>query len=55
MAGWAIYSNLADPLYRKLLGMRTIPKPYFSGSPEALGNLYRRMGAPQSGQAWPAQ
>jgi spermidine synthase len=55
IAGWAIYSNLSDPIYRKMLGMRQLPRPYFTGSKESLDNLYRRMYSPQSGQAWPAQ
>jgi len=55
VAGWAIHANMADPLYRKILAMRKIPRPYFTGSEAALGELYRRMHAPQAGQVWTGQ
>jgi len=47
VAGWAIYSNLADPLYRKIMAMRKPPKAYFTGSPAALARLYGEMQSPQ--------
>jgi spermidine synthase len=55
VAGWAIYSSMADPLYRKILGMRKLPVPYFTGSPQTLNMLSSKLFAPQSGQAWTGQ
>jgi spermidine synthase len=55
VAGWAIYSNMADPLYRKILGMRKLPVPYFTGSPQSMGMLNAKLYAPQAGQVWTGQ
>lgn len=55
VAGWAIHANMADPLYRRILAMRKLPRPYFTGSDAGLGELYRRMHMPQAGQFWTGQ
>ena len=47
LAGWGINAEMADTLYRKIFAMRQTPKPYFTGSPEALANLYGEMQRPQ--------
>jgi spermidine synthase len=47
LAGWGINAEMADTLYRKIFAMRITPKPYFTGSPEALANLYGEMQRPQ--------
>jgi spermidine synthase len=47
LAGWGINAEMADALYRKIFAMRKIPKPYFTGSPEGLANLYGEMQRPQ--------
>jgi len=55
VAGWAIYSNMADTLYRKVLAMRKLPTPYFTGSPQGMAALNVKMHAPQAGQVWTGQ
>ena len=47
LAGWGINSQLSDSLYRKILAMRKIPSPIFTGERESLDTLYDRMEAPQ--------
>jgi spermidine synthase len=55
VAGWAIYSNMADQLYRKILAMRKLPVPYFTGSPQSMQLMSLKLQSPQSGQNWNPQ
>jgi hypothetical protein len=43
LAGWGINSDLADDLYRKIVGYRQRPVEIFSGSPARLQQFFSEL------------
>ena len=46
MAGWGINSFQADPIYRQMLSRREPPEDLFTGSPETVRGMMRRLSLP---------